>query len=377
MPGRKFDLFLLLIAWIPVLVQAQQTPISLQDVEDLLYRNESALIPESLTGEFPESLSLTIDLNNASSEELEASGIFTPYQIHTLQTYLEKFGPIYSIYEIATLPGFHPSLVMEVEPYVCLNPKKNTTGRNHGRYMVLFNLERSFPTAEGFMENPDSGDEALYTGPPLKTILRIRAHPWKKLSMALSYEKDAGELFLYRNRPQFLSGYLSYEGERFVKQLVVGNYKLNQGVGLVNGAGFMHRAGDFRINQLSLSRIKPYASLTETRYEQGLAEYAKTILTAFSEVESALLTRKEQLERRDRIMNFLMEARATQKVAESRYERGLVDYLTVLDAQQTRFEAEEKLVLVDLAILSNRVTLHRALGGGWGDPTQPRCEKKL
>ena len=124
-------------------------------------------------------------------------------------------------------------------------------------------------------------------------------------------------------------------------------------------------------------KLKAGQKAAEARYEQGLAEYAKTILTAFSEVESALLTRKEQLERRDRIMNFLMEARATQKVAESRYERGLVDYLTVLDAQQTRFEAEEKLVLVDLAILSNRVTLHRALGGGWGDPTQPRCEKKL
>ena len=124
-------------------------------------------------------------------------------------------------------------------------------------------------------------------------------------------------------------------------------------------------------------KLKAGQKAAEARYEQGLAEYAKTVLTAFSEVESALLTRKEQLERRDRIMNFLMEARATQKVAESRYERGLVDYLTVLDAQQTRFEAEEKLVLVDLAILSNRVTLHRALGGGWGDPTQPRCEKEL
>lgn len=124
-------------------------------------------------------------------------------------------------------------------------------------------------------------------------------------------------------------------------------------------------------------KLKAGQKAAEARYEQGLAEYAKTVLTAFSEVESALLTRKEQLERRDRIMNFLMEARATQKVAESRYERGLVDYLTVLDAQQTRFEAEENLVLVDLAILSNRVTLHRALGGGWGDPTQPRCEKEL
>jgi len=124
-------------------------------------------------------------------------------------------------------------------------------------------------------------------------------------------------------------------------------------------------------------KLKAGQKAAEARYEQGLAEYAKTVLSAFSEVESALLTRKEQLERRDRIVNFLMEARATQKVAESRYERGLVDYLTVLDAQQTRFQAEENLVLVDLAILSNRVTLHRALGGGWGDPTMPRRGKDL
>jgi hypothetical protein len=133
MPGNKKILSLLFIAWIPVTLQAQQAPLSLQDVEDLLYSNESALIPESLTGEYPESLSLTIDLNNASLEELEASGIFTPYQIHTLQTYREKFGPIYSIYELAALPGFHPSRGLEIEPYVCLNPIKITSGRNHGR----------------------------------------------------------------------------------------------------------------------------------------------------------------------------------------------------------------------------------------------------
>jgi multidrug efflux system outer membrane protein len=103
----------------------------------------------------------------------------------------------------------------------------------------------------------------------------------------------------------------------------------------------------------------------EARYQQGVAEYAQSVLMAFSEVERALLTRKEQLERRDWILEFLREARATQEIAESRYKRGLVDYLTVLDAQQTRFQAEDNLVLVDLAILSNRVSLHRALGGGW------------
>jgi len=103
----------------------------------------------------------------------------------------------------------------------------------------------------------------------------------------------------------------------------------------------------------------------EARFEQGAADYAKIVLTAFSEVEQALLTREEQLQRRERLVKFLEEARATQRVAESRYQRGLVGYLDVLEAQQTRFQAEENLVLADFAILNNRVSLHRSLGGGW------------
>jgi multidrug efflux system outer membrane protein len=112
-------------------------------------------------------------------------------------------------------------------------------------------------------------------------------------------------------------------------------------------------------------KLKAGQKAAEARYQQGVAEYAKTVLTAFAEVENAFLTREEQLKRRDYVVRFLQEARAAQRVAESRYERGLADYLTVLDSQRTRFEAEQDLVGVDQAILTNRVTLHRALGGGW------------
>jgi multidrug efflux system outer membrane protein len=115
-------------------------------------------------------------------------------------------------------------------------------------------------------------------------------------------------------------------------------------------------------------RLKAGQEAAEARYEQGVMEYAKTVLTAFAEVEGALLTRREQLEKRERVLAFLTEARATQEVAESRYVKGLADYLTVLVAQQTRFNAEVNLVLVDLAILTNRVTLYRSLGGGWAVP---------
>jgi multidrug efflux system outer membrane protein len=119
---------------------------------------------------------------------------------------------------------------------------------------------------------------------------------------------------------------------------------------------------------MDAGRLKARQRGVEAQYQQAVSDYADTILNAFAEVEGALLIRKKQLERRQRELKFLEEARATQRVAQNRYLRGLVEYLDVLDAQQTRFIAEDNLALVDLNILTNRVNLHRALGGSWAVP---------
>lgn len=101
------------------------------------------------------------------------------------------------------------------------------------------------------------------------------------------------------------------------------------------------------------------------KYKQGVAEYGKVVLKAFLDVENALVEREEEMRRRKSILAFLQEAKAAEAVAQRRYRKGLIDYLNLLDAQRTRFEAEDALALVDLAILTNRVTLVRVLGGGW------------
>ena len=85
-------------------------------------------------------------------------------------------------------------------------------------------------------------------------------------------------------------------------------------------------------------------------------------------MERALLTQQQQLDRRERELTFLTEARATQRVAENRYTKGLVNYLDVLNAQITRYQAEDSIVLVDRTLYRNRVALHLALGGSWGEP---------
>jgi multidrug efflux system outer membrane protein len=119
---------------------------------------------------------------------------------------------------------------------------------------------------------------------------------------------------------------------------------------------------------MDADRLKARQRGVEAQYQQAVSDYANAILDAFAEVEGALLTRKKQLERREREIVFLAEARATQRVAQNRYIKGLIEYLDVLDAQQTRFTAEDNLALVDLNILTNRVNLHRALGGSWAVP---------
>ena len=117
--------------------------------------------------------------------------------------------------------------------------------------------------------------------------------------------------------------------------------------------------------------LKAGQRAAEARYEQGVAEYVKTVLDAYGEVEQALLIREQQLDRRDREVTFLTEARATQRVAQNRYVKGLTNYLDVLNAQITRFQAEDSLVLVDLTLFAKPGCAAPGLGrklGGTGSP---------
>lgn len=112
--------------------------------------------------------------------------------------------------------------------------------------------------------------------------------------------------------------------------------------------------------------LKAEQEAAEARFSQAVSEYIQTVLTAFAEVERALLTRREEILRRERLVSFLKEARKTQSAAENRYARGLTGYLDVLDAQAARFRAEENVVEVDLALIVNRVNLYLSIGGSWG-----------
>ncbi len=103
----------------------------------------------------------------------------------------------------------------------------------------------------------------------------------------------------------------------------------------------------------------------EARLKQAVASWAKAVLTALQEVEGALATRRYLLRRERLLAQALAEATAAYEVATDRYKRGLSPYLDVLETERARYELADELVQCRLGIVTNRIRLYRALGGGW------------
>ncbi|HZZ58802.1 MAG TPA: TolC family protein, partial [Opitutaceae bacterium] len=65
-------------------------------------------------------------------------------------------------------------------------------------------------------------------------------------------------------------------------------------------------------------------------------------------------------------------------LATQRYERGLTDYLNVLDAQRQQFDLESEYAATDQTAADALVALYRGLGGGWEDyQALPRIQRPL
>ncbi|MEW5736470.1 MAG: efflux transporter outer membrane subunit [Thermodesulfobacteriota bacterium] len=117
-------------------------------------------------------------------------------------------------------------------------------------------------------------------------------------------------------------------------------------------------------------RLKANEEAAQARSRQAEAAYWKTVLTAFSEVEEALTVNRMQEQRLLYLRDFEKQARSALSLAQSRYERGLIEYLTVLDAQQAFILARTDVINTQTALYQNRVFLHRALGGSFDLPQE-------
>jgi NodT family efflux transporter outer membrane factor (OMF) lipoprotein len=99
---------------------------------------------------------------------------------------------------------------------------------------------------------------------------------------------------------------------------------------------------------------------------KGVADYRQTIVTALQDVEDSLTAAQQQQLAEASDQTAADAARQAATLAEAQYKFGTVDFLTVLDAQRTLYQAEDTLVQARLLRLQVSVGLFRAFGGGFG-----------
>ena len=99
--------------------------------------------------------------------------------------------------------------------------------------------------------------------------------------------------------------------------------------------------------------------------QSALAEYEKTIQTAFSEVSDALIAHQKVRESRVQQELLLTALQDRTRLAYVRYRGGVDTLLNALDADRDQFQAELTLAQIKLSELLSVVQLYKALGGGW------------
>jgi NodT family efflux transporter outer membrane factor (OMF) lipoprotein len=101
-----------------------------------------------------------------------------------------------------------------------------------------------------------------------------------------------------------------------------------------------------------------------------LAAYKQAILTAVRQVDDANASYRGQQVRLGNLDRALQAARQATQLANERYDRGLTDFLNVLDAEREQYELEERHVATRQTVADDLVALYKALGGGW-PPNEP------
>ena len=104
---------------------------------------------------------------------------------------------------------------------------------------------------------------------------------------------------------------------------------------------------------------------SNARYRELLSAYHKAVLSAFSNVESALVAAQQTQEQQTRQQEAVKQARRAFQFAQTQMSAGTVNILTVLNTENALFSAQDELVQIQFLHLQSMVDLYTALGGGW------------
>jgi multidrug efflux system outer membrane protein len=111
--------------------------------------------------------------------------------------------------------------------------------------------------------------------------------------------------------------------------------------------------------------VRPSIEVQSALQEQALIQYEAAVLNSVQEVENALIEYAHEQQRRDYLHGATMAAQAAAELARFKYQGGLTDFTTVLDAERSLLSFQDQLRQSDGTLAADVIRLYKALGGGW------------
>ena len=247
---------------------------------------EGVLMHENLYDDYIYLHANPININQADSMELQRLGFLTDRQIEAIHYYIHRYGALHSVGELMLIPELDYHTRQLLSYFVTFGEGASDedvrdTWRHvltQGRSELSSRLDVPLYTRAGYASRTQSQLEAspsrYYTGNALYQNMRYNYRYGTRLSWGISAEKDAGEPLLAATAPlpDYLSGYLQLGDMGLVRNLVVGNYRLRFGQGLILNSDFS-LGKNMLLQGLSrpAAHLKPHRGTGEGNYYTGAA----------------------------------------------------------------------------------------------------------
>jgi len=223
-----------------------------------------------------------LDLNTVMPDELASTMLLSEIQLNSFFNYRQKSGLLLSLYELQAIPDFNLATIRKIVPFVMVRPQElalKESFRNPTQHFLLIRSGRILEQQKGFSAVDTAGRSvSRYAGKPLYGNIRYRYARAGQYSFGFTMENDAGEALTWKPARQvFGADFTSFHGQIMnrgkIKNLILGDYQMQAGQGLILSGGFALGKGSevIRTAYRSTVGLRPFTSVLEAGFFRGVA----------------------------------------------------------------------------------------------------------
>jgi NodT family efflux transporter outer membrane factor (OMF) lipoprotein len=116
---------------------------------------------------------------------------------------------------------------------------------------------------------------------------------------------------------------------------------------------------------LDFGTLDAMVNVADLQAHEQLIHYRKTVIAAVQDADTAIANYAAQQERVQRLAQAISASLRAVDLSEQRYDRGLTDFLNLIDARRQLYGLEDEYTVAQQGAAESFVLLYKALGGGW------------